>query len=87
MVLFTPRTMAVGAWLKVCLLRVSRLRRGECSIATESRAGAVRRFDTEMVGSVGVQATDVRTDITEGVPVLSLLVRSMAVAGCRAVLE
>ena len=79
--------MAVGAWLKVSLFRVSLLRRGECSIATESGAGAVHRFDTEMVRSVGVQAADVRTDISEGVPVLNLLGGSVAVAGCRAVME
>jgi len=77
----------MGVRLQICLFRVSLLRRGECSIGTESSAGAVRRFDTKMVRSVRVQAADVRTDITERVTVLSLLGGSVAVAGCRAVLE
>jgi hypothetical protein len=60
---------------------------GKSPIAAESSAGAVRRYDPEMIRGVRIQATDVGTNVLIRVPRLSLGGCCGSVAGRSSILK
>ena len=63
------------------------LRRSKGPVATCPRPTAVGRNDSEMVGNMGSQSADVRSNIAVRVPSLTLHGRGVAVIRGRAILE
>ena len=66
---------------------ISPLARGKAPVGAESSAGAVGRYNAEMIRSVRSQAADVRSDVSVRAPTLTLHRRSVSITGRRAILE